>query len=266
MSRLRTGLARHRQALGFTAGAVFALSLVAVHAALTPAPLSWTPEDIDKSVVHTLQTVTPPSIATKAYQVVRPAVVRVRRLAPGPDGDRDVGVGTGVVIVEDGTILTNIHVVQGAKKIGVVFADGSQSEADIVATQPEDDLAVLRAKVVPDDLYPATMRSTQGLKPGDQVVAVGYPFGIGPSATAGVISGLKRDYDSPEGERQLRNLIQFDAAANPGNSGGPLVTAEGEVIGIVTGILNPTGQRIWAGIGFAVPIENAAGAAGLSPF
>jgi S1-C subfamily serine protease len=104
------------------------------------------------------------------------------------------------------------------------------------------------------------------LKPGDEVVAVGFPFGIGPSASAGVISGLRREYRSKEGERILTNLIQFDAAVNPGNSGGPLVTTEGEVIGIVTGLLNPTEQRVFIGIGFAVPIENAASAAGLSPF
>jgi len=98
------------------------------------------------------------------------------------------------------------------------------------------------------------------------VIAVGHPFGIGPSASAGIVSGLKREYRSPEGKRILTNLIQFDAAANPGNSGGPLVTMEGEVVGIVTAILNPTKQRVFVGIGFAVPIENAAQGAGMPPF
>jgi S1-C subfamily serine protease len=110
------------------------------------------------------------------------------------------------------------------------------------------------------------MRSTKDLALGDDVMAVGFPFGIGPSVSAGVVSGLRREYRSPEGKRVLTNLIQFDAAANPGNSGGPLVTAEGEVVGIVTGLLNPTEQRVFIGIGFAVPIESAAGAVGLSPF
>ena len=104
------------------------------------------------------------------------------------------------------------------------------------------------------------------LQLGDEVVAVGFPFGIGPSVSSGVISGLRREYRSPEGKRLLTNLIQFDAAANPGNSGGPLVTTDGEVVGIVTGILNPTKQRVFIGIGFAVPIENAAAAVGMSPF
>jgi S1-C subfamily serine protease len=95
---------------------------------------------------------------------------------------------------------------------------------------------------------------------------VGFPFGIGPSVTAGVVSGLRREFRSPEGKRVLTNLIQFDAAVNPGNSGGPLVTLDGEVVGIVTGILNPTDQRFFVGIGFAVPIENAAAAVGVPPF
>jgi S1-C subfamily serine protease len=136
----------------------------------------------------------------------------------------------------------------------------------MVAAQPENDLAVIKPRSLPDDLVPATLRSTGDLAPGDHVVAVGFPFGIGPTATAGVISGLGREFRSPEGERILTNLIQFDAAANPGSSGGPLVTQDGEVVGIVTAILNPTEHRVFVGIGFAVPIENAAAAVGLSPF
>ena len=109
-------------------------------------------------------------------------------------------------------------------------------------------------------------RTTAELQPGDGVVAVGFPFGIGPSVSSGVVSGLKRSFRSPEGKQQIGNLIQFDAAANPGNSGGPLVTLDGEVVGIVTAILNPNEQRSFVGIGFAVPIENAASAVGMHPF
>jgi serine protease DegQ len=181
-------------------------------------------------------------------------------------GQADVQRGTGVVIVESGIILTNLHVVQGARRIHVTFSDGHETEAQVIGQRAEHDLAVLQAKTLPDDIMPATMRSTAGLRPGDEVVAVGFPFGIGPSASAGVISGLKRDYVSPDGKQSLSNLIQFDAAVNPGNSGGPLVTLEGEVVGIVTGLLNPTEHRVFIGIGFAVPIENAASAIGLSPF
>lgn len=174
--------------------------------------------------------------------------------------------GTGVVIVDDGTILTNLHVVAGQKRLRVTFADGHESDARLVAVEPDQDLAVLRAVDIPDDLKAATMRSTADLLPGEQVVAVGFPFGIGPSTSAGVVSGLKREFRSPGGKRTLSNLIQFDAAANPGNSGGPLVTMDGAVVGIVTAILNPSEQRTFIGIGFAVPIESAAGAAGMPPF
>jgi S1-C subfamily serine protease len=148
----------------------------------------------------------------------------------------------------------------------VVFADGTESDATVIGLQPENDLAVLQAKTIPDDLVPATLRSTRDLAMGDEVIAVGFPFGIGPSVSAGVVSGLRREYRSPEGKRLLTNLIQFDAAANPGNSGGPLATMDGEVVGIVTAILNPSDQGVFIGIGFAVPIENAAAAVGVSPF
>ncbi|MBL0151064.1 MAG: trypsin-like peptidase domain-containing protein [Ideonella sp.] len=182
----------------------------------------------------------------------------------GPADGRSVG--TGVVIVDKGVILTNLHVVAGADRIIVSFFDGTESEAIVIGRQPQDDLAVLQAKTIPDDLHAATLRSTSGLAPGDHVLAVGFPFGIGPSASAGVVSGLKREFRSPQGQRQLTNLIQFDAAANPGNSGGPLVTMDGNVVGIVTAIMNPNQQRTFIGIGFAVPIENAASAVGMPPF
>lgn len=176
------------------------------------------------------------------------------------------GQGTGVVIVDTGVILTNFHVVHGAKRIKVEFHTGLVADAELVGLHPEHDLAVLKANKIPDDLPAATLRSTGGLRPGDNVAAVGFPFGIGPSVSSGVISGLRREFRTGDGERTLTNLIQFDAAANPGNSGGPLITMEGDVVGIVTAILNPTEQRTFIGIGFAVPIENAAALAGLPPF
>ena len=235
-----------------------------------------TQKDIDSAVLKTLETTVLPSPAAKAYEAISPSVVRVVGLSKnhGKEGEknaegkdeRDRSVGTGVVITDKGIILTNLHVVHGADTIQITFADGLESTATITGVQPENDLAVLQAKKIPDDMIAATMRSTADLVPGEQVMAVGFPFGIGPSASAGVISGLKRTFRSPEGKQQMSNLIQFDAAANPGNSGGPLVTMEGEVIGIVTAIYNPNQQRTFVGIGFAVPIENAAAAAGMPPF
>jgi S1-C subfamily serine protease len=250
-----------------SAAGLLVLLGVALHGVRTSPPRRITQQDIDAAVLHTLATKSLPSRAAKAYAVIRPSVVRVRGWGndEGAKKGTATGVGTGVVIVDKGIILTNLHVVAGALRVEVAFADGTDSEATVISVMPEHDLAVLQAKTLPDDLVPATLRSTQDLAPGDEVVAVGFPFGIGPSASAGVISGLGREFHSPRG-RVLTNLIQFDAAANPGNSGGPLVTMDGEVIGIVTGLLNPTDQRVFVGIGFAVPIENAAAAVGLSPF
>jgi S1-C subfamily serine protease len=235
---------------------------------LRPGQPKLTQENIDSAVLKTLETADLPSPAARAYEAIIPSVVRVMSFTRGKDGQEDEqrGVGTGVVIVDKGIILTNLHVVQGGQIIKVTFSDGLESTASVTGTQPENDLAVLQAHKIPDDMIAATMRSTADLRPGDQVLAVGYPFGIGPSASAGVVSGLKRTFRSPEGNAELTNLIQFDAAANPGNSGGPLVSMDGQVVGIVTAILNPTPHRTFIGIGFAVPIENAAMAAGMPPF
>jgi len=247
--------------------ALFALAFALLHGVMRPAPRALTQDDIDAAVLHTMENKTLPSRAAKAAEAVRPSVVLVRGFADdGKGGEKEYGVGSGVVIVDDGIILTNLHVVQHAKRMTVTFSDGLESEAVLVGVKPETDLAVVRAKTIPDDLAAATLGSTQAVRPGDEVVAVGFPFGIGPSVTAGVISGLNREFRSPEGYRLLTRLIQFDAAANPGSSGGPLVTMEGEVIGIVTAILNPTKAGTFIGIGFAVTIEAAGSAVGIPPF
>ena len=226
-----------------------------------------TQKDIDAAVLKTLETAVLPSPAARAAAIVAPSVVRVNGFVTDQDGEeKEHGLGTGVVIVDSGIILTNLHVVAGTNRIEVTFHDGTQSPAVMTGGQIHNDLAVLQAQKLPDDLKAATMRSTAELQPGDGVVAVGFPFGIGPSVSSGVVSGLKRSFRSPEGKQQIGNLIQFDAAANPGNSGGPLVTMDGEVVGIVTAILNPNEQRTFVGIGFAVPIENAASAVGMHPF
>jgi S1-C subfamily serine protease len=255
-------------------GALAVLLLAAGWLKLHPGQRPITQDDIDAAVRQSLEKEPLPSAAAKAYEAILPSVVRVQGLMDENDTGEsnpeqramERSLGTGVVIIDNGTILTNLHVVWGAKKIRVRFANGHESDAVMMGAQPENDLAVLKALSLPDDLEAATMRSTSDLRPGDEVIAVGYPFGIGPSVSAGVVSGLKREFRGAEGERTLTNLIQFDAAANPGNSGGPLVTMDGQVVGIVTAILNPSEQRTFIGIGFAVPIENAAQAAGMPPF
>ena len=266
--RARALVARHDRLAIVVFAALLSLLVVAGYTATRPPVRQITQHDVYAAVLHTLDSNVLPSPAAKAFDIVQQSVVRVRRMEHGKDDEEDhiKGVGSGVVIVDKGVILTNLHVVNGAERVQVVFADGTESDATVIGTQPENDLAVLQAKTIPDDLVPATLRSTRDLAMGDQVIAVGFPFGIGPSVTAGVVSGLKREYRSLEGKRLLTNLIQFDAAANPGNSGGPLATMDGEVVGIVTAILNPSDQGVFIGIGFAVPIENAAAAIGISPF
>ena len=274
ISRLRAFAGRHERRLWAASVALLVIGALLFNGGFGPREPALTMKQIDAAMRQSLDEKPLPSPATKAYDAVIGSVVRVVGLmTEGDDGSDDKangsaerGVGSGVVIIDNGTILTNLHVISGARRIKVTFMDGTESEAVLVSTQPQNDLAVLRAKTIPDDLEAATMRSTANLSPGDGVVAVGFPFGIGPSVSSGVVSGLKREFRSPEGRQMLSNLIQFDAAANPGNSGGPLVTMDGEVVGIVTAILNPSRQRVFIGIGFAVPIESAAAAAGMPPF
>jgi S1-C subfamily serine protease len=259
---------RHEKPLLVLGGGLATVALVALHGSFTPVPQVITQDDIDQAVARTLETKVVPSPAIKAYQAVRSSLVRVRAIGDGLEQDEyfQRAVGSGVVIIDRGVILTSLHVVAGASRVRVQFEDGTESDAAIVSTQPESDLAVLQARQIPDDLQAATLRSAKSLLEGEHVTVVGFPYGIGPSVSHGVISGLRREYQSPGGERQLSNLIQFDAAANPGSSGGPLVNAAGEVIGIVTAILTTSEKAGFSGIGFAVPIEIAAGAAGLPPF
>lgn len=234
-----------------------------------PAAPALTQDDINAAVLHTWQTQNLPSRTARAAAVIAPAVVMVRGFSESSKGkdheDTENGVGTGVVVKEDGTILTNLHVVAGSSRLEVTFMDGTQSSAVVVGVRAENDLAIIKPQKIPDDLAPAVLAGSGELQPGDEVVAVGFPFGIGPSVSAGVVSGLDREFRASK-DHVMRGLIQFDAAANPGNSGGPLVNMAGEVVGIVTAILNPTRARTFIGIGFATTIESAGAAVGIPPF
>lgn len=283
---------RHRGEVLVAASALVSLAIVGVYALLWPSPQQLTQGRLNEAVNYALdhRPEAPPSTSV-AYAQIIPSVVRIDGYDPmmpnesgSPDershpsdpnaplegngalpGHKNISVGGGVVIDDKGSVLTALHVAVSAQKLRVIFADGTQANATITAADKRNDMAVLKPDTIPDDLQPATLASTQGLRPGDAVEAVGFPFGIGPSASAGVVSGLKREFEGG-GKARLTNLIQFDAAANPGNSGGPLVNRRGEVIGIVDAIVNPSGARTFAGIGFAVPIENAMqGTMGESP-
>jgi S1-C subfamily serine protease len=248
-------------------GTAVLLALVAAAPYFTGASAGISQQLIDAAVARALAEQQLPSPAARVYEAVRGAIVRVRAIDDALEDDKylERAVGSGVVIVDRGLILTNLHVIAGSGRVRVVFADGLESEARIVGRHPENDLAVLQAETIPDDLTAAVVRPAADLRPGDAVVAVGFPFGIGPSVSAGIVSGLKREYRSPNGAQVLSDLIQFDAAVNPGSSGGPLLNAAGEVVGIVTAMLDPGGGG-FVGIGFAVPIETARAAAGTPPF
>ena len=148
----------------------------------------------------------------------------------------------------------------------MTFADGTSSSAEIVVRQPEHDIAVVRATEPPANLVPAILGDPNGVRQGSEAYALGSPFGLSGSMSVGVISGVNRSFELPDSEQVIHGLIQVDAAVNPGNSGGPLVNRDGHVIGIVTALINPTDDEVFIGIGLAVPIDVAGGAAGLPPY
>jgi S1-C subfamily serine protease len=233
-------------------GAALAGPALLIAISMAPAPR---PEDVQPSP-------TPTPLMSEVYAKVAPSVVQIKAMrADGTVADS----GSGVVIDDAGDILTSLHVVQNARTLTVVFADGTESRAVIISEVAESDIAALRPDNPPAQLVPATLGSPSSLRIGDDAIVVGNPFALTRSLTTGVISGLERSVQVPNQGRSLTGLIQFDAAVNPGSSGGPLVNRNGEVVGIVTGLVNPTGQPAFSGVGFAVTIDTAAGALGVPP-
>ncbi len=182
------------------------------------------------------------------YETLSPSVVFIRA--------GQSATGTGLIVNADGAVLTAYHVIKGASEIELTFADGTKSAAEIVAADPSIDIAVLTPVTLPQVVVPAVLGGRVSI--GDDVVAIGNQLSLHNSTTAGVVSGLDRTVGSDGG--QLTGLIQFDAAVNPGSSGGPLVNARGQTIGIVVALANPTDADTFIGIGFAVPIGAALGA------
>jgi putative serine protease PepD len=193
------------------------------------------------------------------YAALAPSVVTVEALSPGTN--RVNATGTGVIANADGLILTALHVVKGGGSIRVTFADGTQSAATLVSAEPTIDIATLTAATLPPVLVPAVLGNSGRLSVGDGVVAVGNQLGLTSTATTGVVSGLNRVATGTDGN-SLAGLIQFDAAVNPGSSGGPLVNTNGETVGVVVALANPTDADTFIGIGFAVPIGTAVAAGG----
>ncbi|MBL8057230.1 MAG: trypsin-like peptidase domain-containing protein [Anaerolineales bacterium] len=244
-----------------------ALAALLLYQWLAPAPAPLTTREVNEAVAAALASATPPAAYSAAvYQVIRPSLILIQTKSAGPQGEAEEGLGSGVVVSAQGDILTSLHVVTKATEIQLTFFDGSQSAGVVVAEQPENDIAVLRAAQPPAQLFPAVLGNPRALRVGDEAYAVGNPFGLYSSLSAGVISAFDRSFRPEHGGPRLEGLIQIDAAVNPGNSGGPLLNRAGEVVGIVTALVNPTDQEVFIGIGFAVPITAAGAAAGLPPY
>ena len=226
--------------------AVVLLGVIAVLAVrLSSAPATPGASARTPSPSPTSSALTVPDI----YQRVAPSVVLVRT---------SHGLGTGVIVADDGTILTANHVVAGGGAVTVTFADGTTARATIVAANPKMDIATLIPAKLPQVVVPATLGGAADV--GSSVVAIGNPLGLTDSVSAGVISGLDRTADTNDGK--FSGLIQFDASVNPGSSGGPLLDTRGLVIGIVLSIATPAREDAFAGIAFAVPIGAAVGGRG----
>jgi S1-C subfamily serine protease len=258
---------RIRRSVPFASGVVAALVAVWLFAVLNPAPASLTRSDIKKTIDQTLASQTPgPAISELVYAAAQPSLVLIETHAKDSASSGTEGVGSGVVVSAQGDILTSLHVVADATDIQLTFADGTKSTARIVTRKPENDIAVLRAQQPSPKLVPATLGNPNAIQIGDEAYVVGNPFGLYASMSAGVISGLGRSFQLPNTQQTIHGLIQIDAAVNPGNSGGALLNRGGQLVGIVTGLVNPTPQNVFIGIGLAVPIDVAGGAAGLPPY
>jgi S1-C subfamily serine protease len=242
--------------------------LVAVVASRRPdPPETMTPAEIQGTVEEAVaagleEARNAPPEAALVHQAIVPSLVLIRAEG-GPrdetDGDSNGALGSGVIINDRGAILTARHVIAGARSIHVTFFDGTEALALVANEDPDHDIAVLVADQSPEVIVPAVLGG--GVQVGDAAYAVGHPLGLVGSLTAGVISGLDRSIPLGDGAN-LDGLIQFDAAVNPGSSGGPLLNRNGEVVGIVTALANPSQQGYFIGVGFAVPIGTASGAAG----
>ena len=267
VARLTVWRERIRGTGPFALGVLAALLALLLYQFLFPVS-QLSEREVQEVVASAMASATPRTPdAVVAYQIIGPSIVTIEAGGMNKDGKNGTALGTGVIVDVDGNILTSLHVVEGSRDIQVTFADGSKSEAFILQQAPEMDIAVLRAFNTPQQIVPATLGNPGAMNVGDDVYVVGNPFGLYGSMSAGVISGFNRSFQPSGSDIRLVGLIQFDAAANPGNSGGPLLDRNGRVIGIVTGLVSPVDSGYFVGIGFAVPINMAAtGGSGSPPY
>ena len=259
---------RVRRVLPFVWGMVAAFLALFLYNFVFPETKPLTQKEVSMAISSAMASATPRApFSVQVYQTIQPSLLLIESEFPGDSsGKASSGLGSGVIVDQAGDILTSLHVVANATNIKVTFADGTQSRAKITSSIPEKDIAVLQAQTMPQLFVPATLGNARAMQVGDDAYVVGNPFGLYGSMSAGVISGFDRAFQPPNTNQLIKGLIQVDAAINPGNSGGPLLNRSGEVVGIVTGIVNPTADSFFIGIGFAVPIDVAAGGAGLPPY
>jgi S1-C subfamily serine protease len=225
-----------------------------------------TPDDVRKAVADALSSLPPePPDSVTAYKAIGPSLVLIETHKQF-GGTETPGVGGGIVLDLEGEVLTAYHVVDGAGSIELTFADGTYTTARVVRAQPAADVAVLLPDKLPRLMVPATLRNPRTLPVGSEAFVVGNPFGLTASMTSGIISGFGRTFRRADTGAILSNLIQVDAAVNPGSSGGPLLDRAGRVIGIIAALMNPSGGDVFAGVGLAIPIDIAGDVGGLPPY
>jgi len=257
-----------RRSAPFVAGVVATFLAIALYGIVRPPPAPLTTGDVRDVVASVLASQTPPPARGElVYAAIQPSIVLIQSTLakPSPSGETSE-IGTGVVVNDQGTILTALHVVGDASAVKVTFPDGSTADAMVASRQPEIDIATLQPDHIPPTVVAATLGNPNAMHIGSDAYIVGNPFGLYGSLSAGVVSGLDRSFQLPNSDTVIKGLIQVDAAVNPGNSGGPLVDRDGHVVGIVTALINPTKQDVFIGIGLAVPINAAGGGAGLPAY
>ena len=239
-----------------------AVGMVALLAALLGERLEWWrgeepfthPRDIQAAVAFTPDE----EINIRVYRAASPAVVNITTIAVAYDfflsPVAKEGTGSGAIIDRSGHILTNFHVIDGARRLEVTLADGSKWPARPVGADPSNDLAVIKIDAPVEKLTVIPLGDSSKLLVGQKVLVIGNPFGLDRTLTVGIVSSTGRSIRADNG-RLIRGIIQTDAAINPGNSGGPVLNSSGEVIGVSTAIFSPSGGSV--GVGFAVPINTA---------
>src|SRR2546430_8641655 len=245
--RFRRGLLAAAAALAIAGGA----GSGAVAATLVDhnTPASTAAATTDNSTSSTATSTQASTTAQSIYQQVSPGVVTITATVSSGRGSGQA-IGSGIVLDTNGNILTNAHVIAGARQIQVTFSDGRTVNATLVGSNTSADLAVIRV-LAPSSLHPVSLGNSDSVRVGDAVYAIGSPFGLSGSLSQGIVSNLKQSGATSVGN--LSGLIQTDAAINPGNSGGPLVNAQGEVVGINTSIESPVDGNVR--VGFAIPIS-----------